>query len=153
MKYSIFSHKYVFTVICCLSISLFLHGSIFAIEVVENENHGKMLLLEKKEQAGKKSMTTPKRDPFNWSSAVISTLVDQHGSLVASAFKELTLSGIVWNSKTPLAIIDDTLLEEGDVINGVYVIDIQPDSVLLQKGNEQYLLEYEELVIDLGSGN
>ena len=43
------------------------------------------------------------------------------------------LSGILWDSANPLALIDGEPVQVGQVISGWQVIEIRPDQVTIQK--------------------
>ena len=58
----------------------------------------------------------------------------------------LTLRGLsVTTTGRNLAIINETILREGDVIDGNAVVRIEPDQVVLQKDGREFILQLEEL--------
>ncbi len=61
------------------------------------------------------------RDPFLPQGAEVST----------SGNANLTLSGIVWDDRTPLAMVNEKVLKVGDVIEGYRIIEIRPSSIVL----------------------
>ncbi|MDD5424340.1 MAG: hypothetical protein PHR74_03560 [Candidatus Omnitrophica bacterium] len=73
---------------------------------------------------GKSSFPSWGRDPF----AV--------GSVPAQATGDLSLSGIIWDAKRPVCLIDGKMLKAGDEISGAKVIEITNDTVLLKVGDE-----------------
>lgn len=73
---------------------------------------------------GKSSFPSWGRDPF----AV--------GSVPVQATGELSLSGIIWDEKKPVCLIDGKMLKVGDEISGAKVIEINNDTVLLKVGDE-----------------
>ncbi|MBU1125291.1 MAG: hypothetical protein KKC84_04640 [Candidatus Omnitrophica bacterium] len=50
--------------------------------------------------------------------------------------ESLTLKGIMWDEKVPQALINDTIIKEGDVISRYRVFKIQPNKVILTDGEE-----------------
>ncbi|MFQ6618587.1 MAG: hypothetical protein ACE5QV_07860 [Fidelibacterota bacterium] len=52
----------------------------------------------------------------------------------------LSLKGIVWDSESPSAIINDSILKEGDKIGGYEIKKIYPKVVLLEGENEKIRL-------------
>jgi len=56
----------------------------------------------------------------------------------------IKLSGISWNSTSPLAVIDSKILKNGDIIPGskVKIKDIQPTSVIVTYQNKEYTLQF-----------
>ena len=72
-----------------------------------------------------------KRDPF------IPLEEAEEGSKLAW----LSLEGILWKQKNALAIINDRIVAEGDIIQGSEVIDIKKDGVTLRYGEEETFLK------------
>lgn len=62
----------------------------------------------------------------------------ERGAMVVSG---LNLDGIVWDEKSPYAIINDKIVEVGDRIAGKKVIEIKVDSVILSDGTREYELK------------
>ncbi len=56
----------------------------------------------------------------------------------------IKLEGILWDESIPLAIINDSILREGDSIDGLTIEQIEKNKVTLIKGEESYVLEVEE---------
>ncbi|MDD5270581.1 MAG: hypothetical protein PHE80_05250 [Candidatus Omnitrophica bacterium] len=73
---------------------------------------------------GKSSFPSWGRDPF----AV--------GSVPVQATGDLSLSGIFWDAKKPVCLIDGKMLKAGDEISGAKVLEINKDTVLLKVGDE-----------------
>lgn len=49
----------------------------------------------------------------------------------------LTVSGIIWGSKTPQAIINGKIIKEGDTLEGVEVLEIRKEGIVIfYKGRE-----------------
>lgn len=48
----------------------------------------------------------------------------------------LTLNGVLWDEKKPRAIVNEKTLRVGDTIYGYTVVDIRPQSVILQTGEK-----------------
>ena len=63
----------------------------------------------------------------------------------ASNTRKIILNGILWDDQNPQALIGDHIVKEGDTIGSSIVVDIHPDSVILNNG-----IEYLEL--KLGEG-
>lgn len=92
------------------------------------------------------------RDPFKWSDEVLQQNESQEVEK-KDYFKDFKLSGIIWDVKLPFAVIDDTLLGEGDEIKGVTVKAIFKDEVVLEKDNVYHSLAFEELFNLQGNGD
>ena len=73
-----------------------------------------------------------RRDPLQ-------AIIDDRGQLISSAGLSggLSVQGIIWSSERPLAVIDDTLVAAGETAGPYSVVDIQPDRVLVQRGDER----------------
>lgn len=54
--------------------------------------------------------------------------------------KLLALNGIAWDKEAPQAIINDRILTVGDQIKGCEVVAIQPNSVTLNDGSQNFEL-------------
>ena len=54
-----------------------------------------------------------------------------------------SLEGIIWDSKKPIAIINDEILEVGDQIKGYTVIEIRVEEVILRDDQDQSRLRLE----------
>jgi len=52
----------------------------------------------------------------------------------------LTVTGVLWGSKTPQAIINSKVVKIGDVIEKAEVIDINKEGVSVRYGEQEYLL-------------
>ena len=59
---------------------------------------------------------------------------------VGPARAELNLVGIMWDEARPLAIINDTIVGEGDMIRNKKVIKIGKKSVVLSEDGREYIL-------------
>ena len=53
----------------------------------------------------------------------------------------IKLTGIVWDEKSPAAIINGVLVRKGDMIDGKEVKDITRNSVTVKEGDKEYKLE------------
>jgi len=82
-----------------------------------------------KRARGKSAYATWDRNPF---------VLGERGAVVVSG---LSLDGIVWDEKSPYAIISDKIVGVGDEIAGNKVIDIKVDSVTLSDGTREYELK------------
>ena len=71
------------------------------------------------------------RDPF--------VLGGAFGS--SEAASNFVLSGIAWDAKLPIAIINENVYKPGDPIDGYTVSEIRPDAVTLSRGDEKIKLE------------
>lgn len=54
---------------------------------------------------------------------------------------DLTLTGIIYDKESPMAVINDVIIHEGDMIGGAVVKEIRSDSVVLEKAGRSYTLE------------
>jgi hypothetical protein len=53
-------------------------------------------------------------------------------------FSEIVLSGIIWDEKTPRAIIDGKIVGIGSRVKNNTVVAIKPDSVVLNDGEQDF---------------
>lgn len=64
---------------------------------------------------------------------------------VASPVRSLVLKGIVWDKERPFAILGDSVVVEGDEIDGKKVIRIEKNAVILDECGEQEILKLQEI--------
>ena len=76
-----------------------------------------------------------RRDPMR-------SLIDARGQLVTSAGLGggLSVQGIIWSEERPLAVIDDALFAAGDTVGAYKILQIRPDGVIAQHGQEALLI-------------
>ena len=76
-----------------------------------------------------------RRDPMR-------PLVDSHGELLSTAGMSggFSIQGIIWSDARPLAVIDDELFAQGDVVGPYTILEIKPDGVVVARGNETLLI-------------
>jgi len=58
-------------------------------------------------------------------------------------FEELTLKGILWDSRSPLAIINGEVVGKGSIIKGMEIKGIELDHVVVEVNGEEKLLFIE----------
>lgn len=141
-----------FYTILMYCICVLFAGSIFpqvsgAFSSMEGEN-GNLLILEKEE--AKAIHLNPNRsgDPFNWSPEIMRDYYDTFLPEGEDGVLDFHLSGIIWDAYEPMAVIEEQLLGEGDVIEGVQVVQINRNSVFLRKGAERYTLHFKEFLFE-----
>lgn len=93
------------------------------------------------------------RDLFNWSPEIVDFYLLRQKEIDEESFAGLHLSGIVWDTEMPLTIINNQVLREGEMLADVVVKEISRDSVFLTKGTARHTLYFDQLLIDLGSGD
>ena len=69
--------------------------------------------------------------------------------MTAVDFTELELSGIIWEEKDPVTLINDQILRKGDMISGFKIYTIRRNEVVLIKGLERYILKLPNPVKDM----
>ena len=79
-----------------------------------------------------------KRDPF------LLPAEEKRKSILREEVASFSLSGIVWKEGTPLALIDDYIVREGDTIEGYTVAKIAQDKVILEEAGKKYELFLEK---------
>ncbi len=57
--------------------------------------------------------------------------------------EELTLKGILWSERKPVALINMQAVNEGESVSGYVVVDIQKDKVILRKDGKDYEFKLE----------
>jgi hypothetical protein len=83
------------------------------------------------------------RDPFNWPADHIAERRDQE-TQVNDIFADISLGGIIWNEKEPLAIINKKLVGKGDKAGEATVEDIRKETVILSHKGLTHTLRIEK---------
>ncbi len=63
------------------------------------------------------------------------------GSGGAGGSAPFDLSGIVWDEKMPIAMVNGRVLKKGDSIENYKVVEIKPSSIVLEAGEEKIELK------------
>ena len=80
------------------------------------------------------------RDPF-------SPLISKSGVLLIPRevnLGGLVIKGIIYSKESPVAIINDEVVEKGGNIGDYLVLDIEEKRVILKKGDQEFILKLEE---------
>lgn len=84
------------------------------------------------------------RDPFNWPAGQINKLKAAEETKTApDAFQGIILSGIIWDDKKPLAVINGHLAAVGDKVNLARVAEINKDQVVLEYRGVRHIMQLE----------
>jgi len=59
----------------------------------------------------------------------------------ALEYSDLVLSGIMWESQQPMALISGEILSVGDTIGGFLVESIKPGEVVVTRGMEKHVMQ------------
>lgn len=108
-----------------------------------------LLIRQEKLQRQEAAAAVPERDPFNWSRAQINRFKDQEPKLRSSTVAGLTLSGIIWDRKKPLAIINDRVVSVGDTVKGATILEILKDMVVFEQEGVYYTLWLQPSAVPL----
>ena len=76
------------------------------------------------------------RDPFV-------SILDLQLQNARADLSGINLKGIIWSANRPVAILNDTLVTEGDVFSGFKMAKIDKNNVTLTLGKETYVLSLE----------
>ncbi len=80
------------------------------------------------------------RDPF-------SPLVSKNGTLIIPReidLGRLVVKGIIYSKESPVAIINDEVVERGEKIGDYLVLEIEEKRIILKKGDKEFILKLEE---------
>jgi hypothetical protein len=121
-------------------------GAAFGYEVIGSKD-GSILLRKPVRDDRSMIVTTaqPARDPFNWAGDALVINREQSPRSDDAIFANIHLSGILFDEKMPLAIIDDSLVKEGDIISGVVVRSISQNEVVVEHEQQLHTLRFSEL--------
>lgn len=78
-------------------------------------------------------------------SIATSNILTKKFGFAKTEYPDLTISGIVYGSGKPFAIIEDRIVEVGDVIQGAKLTRIYPHMVEFQYGTDKFTLRVSEL--------
>ena len=96
----------------------------------------------------KVELTMLRRDPFNWPPD--ETEPGQKPARdVEKIFVGMKLNAIIWQERLPLAIVNNKLLEVGDILKGATVLEIYKEGVVMEKEGLYHTLRLATLEIDL----
>ena len=102
--------------------------------------------LQKREIAGG-AAAMPARDPFNWSRDQVNRFKDQEPKVRSSSAAGLTLSGIIWDRRKPLAIINDRVVSVGDSVKGSTILEILKDMIVFEQDGIYHTLWLQPSVL------
>lgn len=123
----------------------------FSFEVVDTPE-GQVLVQDSLPEEKKPGLPTDsERDPFNWAQVLVDQRREKSRPDPELLFKDLQLSGIFWDDKMPLAIIDDVVVRQGEIVKGAVVRTISRDEVMLERDNQYHTLRLSEM-FELKSG-
>ena len=73
-----------------------------------------------------------RRDPMQ-------ALVDSQGQLIGSVGSRegSWIQGIIWSDTQPVVVVDGQLFGPGEVVGPYEILEIHPDRVIVQKGDQQ----------------
>ena len=73
-----------------------------------------------------------RRDPMQ-------PIIDAEGRLVSTVGLHggLSVQGVIWSEKHPLAVVDDELLAVGDVVGPYTILEIRADGVIVQRHEQR----------------
>ena len=67
-------------------------------------------------------------------------LVDDEPTILKMVSKRLEVSGILWDTTQPLAVINGQTVRVGQELDGYQIIEISPDRVSVTDGTETFQL-------------
>lgn len=92
-------------------------------------------------------MTGRGRNPFAWGDAQAARLAGLAETTGVDPFVDLKLRGIIWTKNNPVVIINNRQLRTGEVIDGVTVIEITKDSVVLASREARRTIRFPDPLV------
>ena len=80
------------------------------------------------------------RDPFRSPFEMEKVLDKGAGVAPEAGLSHLQVQGMVWSSKMPQAIINDTVVRIGEVIDGAEILDIRKEGIYMLYQGRQYII-------------
>lgn len=65
----------------------------------------------------------------------------EESDIVEEGLEGFDVTGTVWGTKLPQAIVNETVVRVGEVINGALILDIKKEGVYVQYEEKKYLLK------------
>jgi len=90
------------------------------------------------------------RDPFNWQAEQLDKIKKDEKPNEIDPLAGLTLTGIFFDSKAPLAFINGKAVGVGERIEEFSIVEIKKDSVTAAFGGRKYIFRLAPETIDLG---
>lgn len=137
--------KFLFIFLVLIHVAIIWSASVFATEQPE------ILSLREDIISMMRNAKTHdlKRDPFNWPASQVKKFKSFDRKSRTELFAGLSLTGIIWDKKKPIAVINGKMLGVGDIIKGAKVKKIQKESVMLRKHGTNYTLEFKPAILGL----
>lgn len=63
-------------------------------------------------------------------------------------YSSLVVTGIVWGTENPKAIINGNVLGKGDTVNGGEIIDISKEGILFKYKDKEYLMKRQSAAVN-----
>lgn len=98
------------------------------------------------------SASAPLRDPFNWSREQINFFKSQTPREASNSIAGLTLTGILWDDKKPLAVINNAIVGKGDTINDTTILEVRRELVTIEQAGIRYTLWLEPVLTQAAPG-
>lgn len=93
----------------------------------------------------------PDRDPFNWPPAQLANILLSEITPARQVVQSLTLQAIFWDEEHPQAVVNQKILAQGDEIDGINLLRIEKEKVIVEVDNYQYTLQFKEIAVDFGN--
>lgn len=87
-----------------------------------------------------RGLRDPFESPFELFVPLEEAPKEKKGAPIAGGLTHLVVQGMIWDSKIPQAIINDTVVRPGEVIEGAEILDIRKEGVYVLYEGNQYIL-------------
>jgi hypothetical protein len=94
--------------------------------------------------ASKRELRLADRDPFNWPPEQLARLQTAARTDTPDFLSGLSLSGIIWDEKMPLAVINERMLGVGDMVAGATITAIFKETVVLEHNGAPHTLWFQK---------
>ena len=89
------------------------------------------------------------RDPFNWSREQIGQFRDREPVVKSNSAAGLTLTAILWEPTQAVAVINDRIVEVGDLIQGATILEIMKEMVIFELAGNYHTIWLEPTAVPL----
>jgi len=125
----------ILIVLAIAAVASLVYGIITPSEARRRSSKGKKLASS--HVAALKAIAQPRRPKtsayISWGASPFTT-----AKVEIKKFAKISLNGIVWDEESPRAIINDEIVAIGDRVSEYRIIDIKPNSVVLDDGTDEF---------------
>ena len=118
-------------------------------EAAQSPQQAEFLILPAAPRQQVQERSSLARDPFNWGREQQRRLVEEEKA-AADPFTDVSLQAILWTPDHPQAMLNKTMVQEGDMVDGIQVVTIARDHIRLRKQKKSHTIYFAKPTVDFG---